>query len=585
MTKRIAIVGSHGLYAKYGGLEELVKNLALRKSDEIEYLIYNSVDHPPDGEIPDGIKVRQLKLKANGFQGVFYDFWSILDCYNKVDTILLLGIQGIPLISFLRLFRRLHVVTNIGGFEWLRPKFGFLLKHYFKWSFNMSLLHSDVVILDNPHYQNFLPKRIKAEIKVMPYGGEIDHNLDQSNGMIEKYPFLKSEYLLSVSRALEDNQMEELCDSFSCTQNNLVLISNFSSSPYGQQVYKKYEAEPNITLIDGLYDKPELDLIRRSCKAYIHTHTLCGTAPSLVEMIIAQRPIISVDRPQNRFTLEENGFFYQSFDEVQELLSGSNGLDKLIPPTELCSKYDWKNVVTAYEDTYVQRSHKIAMKRLLDIVLSLFGLLVILPFMIPIVIILLLTGEHYVFYLQPRIGRYGRKFNIIKFSTMLKDSPNIGTGDITVKNDPRIFPFGHFLRRTKINEIPQLLNVLKGDMSLIGPRPMTPRIFEFYNKAEQDIIKQLKPGLSGVGSIVFREESTIVENSPLPIEETFRQLLSPHKAALEKWYLENQSFGLDIKILFITMFSLLTKDHDLIYRHLKGLPKLPEKLKDLINEK
>ena len=169
MTKRIAIVGSHGLYAKYGGLEELVKNLALRKSDHIEYLIYNSSDHPPEGPIPEGVKVRQLKLKANGFQGVFYDFWSILDCYNKVDTILLLGIQGIPLISFLRLFRKLHVVTNIVGFEWLRPKFGYLLKHYFKWSFNMSLLHSDVVILDNPHYQDFLPKRIKAEIKVMPY--------------------------------------------------------------------------------------------------------------------------------------------------------------------------------------------------------------------------------------------------------------------------------------------------------------------------------------------------------------------------------------------------------------------------------
>lgn len=582
MTKRIAIVGSHGLYAKYGGLEELVKNLALRKSDSVEYLIYNSKDNPPEGYIPDGIEVRQLKLKASGFQGVFYDFWSILDCFRKVDTILLLGIQGIPLIAFLRLFRNLHVVTNIGGFEWLRPKFGFLLKHFFKWSFNQSLRHSDVVILDNPYYKNFLPKRIKADIKIMSYGGEIDKQLDLSNGMLEKYPFLDSDYFLSISRALQDNQMEELCESFADTDHKLVLISNFSSSPYGQHVYNKYEATPNLVLIDGLYDKPELDLVRRKCKAYIHTHTLCGTAPSLVEMIIAQRPIIAVDRPQNRFTLNDNGFLYSSFDQVQELLDKGNGLEKYIPPIQLCKKYDWSTVVNTYEETYIQRSYKSAQKRILDIVLSFIGLVILFPFMIPIVIILMLTGEHYVFYFQTRIGRHGRKFNIIKFSTMLKDSPNIGTGDITVKNDPRIFPFGNFLRRTKINEIPQLINILFGDMSLIGPRPMTPIVFDFYSPEEQEIIKQLKPGLSGVGSIVFREESTIVENSPLGLEETFSELLSPHKAALEKWYLDNKSLGLDMKILFITLFSLLLKDHGLIYRHLKGIPKMPKELRELV---
>ncbi len=584
MRKKVAIVGSHGLYAKYGGLEELVKNLAEKKSDKVEYLIYNSIERPDPEEIPLGVEVKCLNLKANGFQGVFYDFWSILHCYRKVDTILLLGIQGIPLISFLRLFKKLHVVTNIGGFEWLRPKFGFFLKHYFKWTFNMSLRHSDVVILDNPYYKSFLPKRIKADIKVMAYGGEIDQRLDANNGMMEKYPFLKSDYFLSISRALEDNLMDELCESFTGTDRNLVLISNFESSPYGQSVFNKYHHEPNITLIDSLYNKPELDLVRRNCKAYIHTHTLCGTAPSLVEMIIAQRPIISVDRPQNRFTLEENGFYYRDFHEVQQLLSQANGLEAFIPPKALTSKYNWSTVVETYEDTYVQRSHKRAMKRLLDIFLSFFALLVILPFMIPVLVILLLTGEHYVFYTQPRIGRHGRIFQIIKFSTMLKNSPNIGTGDITVKNDPRIFPFGHFLRRTKINEIPQLINVLRGDMSLIGPRPMTPRIFEFYSPEEQDIIKQLKPGLSGVGSIVFREESTIVENSPLDLEETFKQLLSPHKAALEKWYLEHQSFGLDLKIMFTTLYSLMLKDHRLIYKFLKGIPAMPKELEVLIEK-
>ncbi|MCD6333469.1 MAG: sugar transferase, partial [Bacteroidales bacterium] len=489
-------------------------------------------------------------------------------------------IQGIPLISLLKLFRNFTVITNIGGFEWLRPKFNFFLKHYFKWCFNKTMIHSDEVILDNAYYKNFLPKRVRAKIRIMSYGGEIDWSLKLTNGLMEKYPFLKKPYYLSVGRALADNQLEELCRSFSRSDHTMVLISNFSSSHYGERVYRKYHHVPNLVLIDGLYDKPELDLIRRNCKAYIHTHTLCGTAPSLVEMIFARKPIISADRPQNRYTLAETGFYYTSFDQVQELLANHQNLDTYIPPQDLCDQYDWNAIVKAYEKTYRRVSRK-RMKRVMDIILSLTGLVVVFPFMIPVVIILALTGEHYIFYLQPRIGKNGRKFNIMKFSTMLKDSPNIGTGDITVKNDPRIFPFGQFLRRTKINEIPQLINVLKGEMSLIGPRPMTPRIYEFYTPEEQSIISQLRPGLSGVGSIVFREESTIVENSQLSIEETFRQLLSPYKAALEKWYLENQSFGLDLKILFITILTLIFKDSNLIYKRLKDLPEMPEELKEL----
>jgi len=580
MLKKVAIIGSHGLYAKYGGLEVLVKNLAEKKSGDVRYLIYNSVENPPAKNLPVGVEIKYMKLKAHGFEGIFYDIFSILHCFFWVDTILLLGIQGIPFVTFLRFFRRVKVITNIGGFEWLRPKFNFFLKHYFKWCFNQSMLHSDVVILDNPYYKSFLPRKIRAKIMVMSYGGEIDWSLTPTNGMMEKYPFLGTSYFLSVSRALKDNQMDELCQSFSQTDQNLVLISNFSSSHYGQEVFRKYQNISNLVLIDGLYDKPELDLIRRKCKAYIHTHTLCGTAPSLVEMIFARRPILSVDRPQNRFTLEESGFYYSSFDHLQEFLTQQKSLDAFIPPKELCDHYNWETIVKSYEKTYSRTIQK-RTKRALDIILSSIGLILVIPFLIPIVIILIFTGEHYIFYLQPRIGKGGKKFNIIKFSTMLLNSPNIGTGDITVKNDPRIFPFGHFLRRTKINEIPQLINVLKGEMSLIGPRPMTPRIYEFYSPEEQGIISLLKPGLSGVGSIVFREESTIVENSPLNIEETHRQLLSPYKAALERWYLENQSFGLDIKILLLTLQTLLVKDSSMIYKRLKKLPEMPPKLKEL----
>ena len=352
MIKKVAIVGSHGLYANYGGWDELVKNLAERKPENIQYIIFNSVDSPPQEVIPKGIAVTQLMVKADGYQGIFYDFWSILLCYRKVDTILLLGVQGIPLIPLLRLFRKVRIVSNVGGIEWLRPKFGYFQKQYLKWCFNLSMVHSDIVILDNPYHRSFLPRRVLAEVKVVPYGGEIDTSLKLTKEIEEKYPFIRTDYCLSVSRSLEDNQIDPLCQSFIGSSHTLVLISNLSSTLYGQRILKKYRDIPNIVIIDGLYHKPELDLIRQYCKAYIHTHTLCGTAPSLVEMMIAQRPILSVDNPQNRFTLNEEGFFFTSLNQVQELLDSGEDLSRFIASKETCESYDWGKIVAEYESCY-----------------------------------------------------------------------------------------------------------------------------------------------------------------------------------------------------------------------------------------
>ncbi|MFA6126998.1 MAG: DUF1972 domain-containing protein [Bacteroidales bacterium] len=350
--RKIAIIGSHGIYANYGGWDELVRNLAERKPEDLQYIIFNSAGYPAQKEPPDGVSIRQLKFRADGYQGLFYDFWSILVCWRKANTLLLLGAQGIPLAAFLRLFRKFRIVANAGGFEWERPKFGFFLKRYLKWCFNLSMRYADTVILDNPHYRNFLPEKVKADVKVIPYGGEIDTSLEVNEGLLEKYPFLDKPYFLSVSRPLKDNQLEELCSSFIGSDHTLVLISNFSSTPYGISVLKKYRSIGNLILINGLYVKPELDLIRRKCKAYIHTHTLCGTAPSLVEMIIAQRPVLSVDNPQNRNTLREEGFFYKSFTQVHELINNDSDLSRYIPPKELCDRYQWSTIVAEYESTF-----------------------------------------------------------------------------------------------------------------------------------------------------------------------------------------------------------------------------------------
>ena len=145
-------------------------------------------------------------------------------------------------------------------------------------------------------------------------------------------------------------------------------------------------------------------------------------------------------------------------------------------------------------------------KRLIDLFISIIALILLTPLFLIVSIILKLTGEGEVFYLQERLGFHNKKFNIIKFATMIKNSPNIGTGSLTLRNDPRVLPFGKFLRKSKINELPQIFNVIIGNMSIVGPRPQMQVDFDKFPTAKRNEIYKSKPGITGIGSIIFRDE-------------------------------------------------------------------------------
>lgn len=214
-------------------------------------------------------------------------------------------------------------------------------------------------------------------------------------------------------------------------------------------------------------------------------------------------------------------------------------------------------------------------KRFSDILFSLILIIILSPLLIPIFIILLLTGEHYIFYSQNRIGYKNKKFKIHKFATMLKNSPNIGTGSITTRNDPRVFPFGRFLRKTKINELPQIFNLLLGDMSLVGPRPLMEVDFKKYSEDIQKVIYNVKPGLTGIGSIVFRDEQKLVSETIMPIDEFYKTKILPYKGQLELWYQRNIGLITDIKIVFLTIWIVIFSESKLHYKILKNLPENP----------
>lgn len=217
------------------------------------------------------------------------------------------------------------------------------------------------------------------------------------------------------------------------------------------------------------------------------------------------------------------------------------------------------------------------MQRLLDIALSGLGLLVLSPLLVPIAIALRLTGEGEVFFIQQRVGRGGQPFGLYKFATMLKNSPNLGTGTVTVKNDPRVLPLGRFLRKTKINELPQLLNIFKGDMSIIGPRPQTRRCFDAFPARSQAEIIKVRPGLSGIGSIVFRDEEELMHASKEP-ERFYDEVIMPYKGALEEWYVAHQGLWTYLAAIFVTAWVVLFPESRLAWRVFPQLPAVPAEL-------
>lgn len=212
-------------------------------------------------------------------------------------------------------------------------------------------------------------------------------------------------------------------------------------------------------------------------------------------------------------------------------------------------------------------------KRTFDIIFSILAILLLSPLFFLLFLLLRFTGEGYVFYYQKRIGYRNRPFQIIKFATMLKDSPNIGSGLITLRKDPRITPMGGFLRKSKLNELPQIFNVLLGDMSFVGPRPLVDKTFEPYSDYIKENIYTVKPGITGIGSLVFRDEEKLMSECKIDPKVFYDTVISPYKGELEMWYIKHQSFRVDVLILFLTAWKIVFPESSLVTNVFADLPK------------
>ncbi len=221
------------------------------------------------------------------------------------------------------------------------------------------------------------------------------------------------------------------------------------------------------------------------------------------------------------------------------------------------------------------------MIRFFDIFFSGLAIIILLPFMIPIMIGLKLTGEHDIFYKQTRIGKGGKPFGVMKFATMLRNSPNMEGGVLTQKDDPRILPMGKFLRKTKINELPQLLNIFIGQMSVIGPRPQAKAHYDLYSDEVKAAIDTVAPGLSGLGSVAFRDEEDML-NAVEDRNHFHDTVIAPYKGALEVWFVQHRSVGVYFKLIWLTVLAVIKPSSKAWRKSFKDLPPVPAELDQYI---
>lgn len=221
------------------------------------------------------------------------------------------------------------------------------------------------------------------------------------------------------------------------------------------------------------------------------------------------------------------------------------------------------------------------MTRFFDILFSGLAIIILFPFMLPIIIGLKLTGEHDIFYLQERIGKGGKPFKVFKFATMMRNSANMKGGLVTLKDDPRILPMGKFLRKTKINELPQLINIFIGNMSVIGYRPFVKKHYDLYSDEVKTEINKIVPGLSGIGSVVFRDEEDILHTVEDP-NNFHDNIITPYKGQLECWYVNHRSVTNYFKLIFATVLVVLNPKSKAWQKWFKDLPPVPDNLKEYI---
>lgn len=351
---KLAIVGIRGLPNTYGGFETLTDYLVRNLTSEIEITVFcSSVDIPNRQKTYLGANLEYIHVSSHGFKGVIYDHIALLKSFRKFDKILLLGFGGGLIMPFLGKYKK-NIIVNIGGLDWKRDKWAVLEKVVIKYFEKLLIKNAGTIISDNHIISDYIKKTYNRESIFIAYGGDQSKASSIEVKFIEKYPFLKNPYALCVARIQIDNQILLLLETYKkYKKKHFVLIGNFKDSKFGTTILKIYGNIENISLVEAIYDRKILDMIRSNCDFYIHPHTAGGTNPSLVEAMHLSLPIFAFANGFNESTTDFKALYFKNSNELLELFKQEKELDLKSIGESLQKKavkdYCWKDISEKYK--------------------------------------------------------------------------------------------------------------------------------------------------------------------------------------------------------------------------------------------
>ncbi|ENM5889533.1 glycosyltransferase family 1 protein [Vibrio mimicus] len=349
--KKVAIVGTVGIPACYGGFESLVENLTKYKSNNIDYTVFcSSGSYKEKLESHNGARLIYIPINANGVQSIPYDIFSLLKAlFLKPDVILILGVSGCIFLPFIRFFSNSKIVTNIDGLEWKREKWSTLAKRFLKFSEMVAVKFSHVVVTDNKGIGDYVFDEYGIETTTIAYGG--DHAFTGRKTLTSQ-----EKYALALCRIEPENNVKMILDAYAISGRYLKFIGNWDSSEYGKLLKKEFSSYSNIDIIDPIYDVSRLEEIRAGCTIYLHGHSAGGTNPSLVEMMHFSVPILAFDCNFNRYTTNNKALYFSSSSHLNEvILSASDETFSDISTNMKSladSLYVWSEISSRYESLY-----------------------------------------------------------------------------------------------------------------------------------------------------------------------------------------------------------------------------------------
>ena len=358
---KLSIVGIQGIPNNYGGFETLAEYLVTYLSNDFDITVYcSSKDLTTKLKRWNGAQLKYIPISSHSVGGIIYDSLALIHaCFNS-DKILFLGFGGGFVIPFLKKFKP-KIILNFGGLDWKRDKWSTKTQRAIKTAEKNLVKYSAVVISDNTGIQNYIKEEYNIDAPLIAYGGDQAQNIAVTKEYQDKYPFLPGEYAFTVTRIQSDNNIEMILDAFKFSRDlPIVIVGNWSNSKYGIKTKSKYQNHDKLILLDAIYDRKVLDVLRSNCTLYIHGHSAGGTNPSLCEAMYLGLPVVAFSSGYNEFTTGNNAVYFRNTEELTAIINNKNllNLKEIGNNVKVIAEklYIWAKIASQYKEIIIKET-------------------------------------------------------------------------------------------------------------------------------------------------------------------------------------------------------------------------------------